>query len=230
MANWGASSTAGGADTPLQWQYVTASGTASSSRLYIYMTSSGEVHLDNVKLVEGNIADAGANLLPDGDFESGFPGPWNVSPNLAASALNSATRHAGQSSLHIVSANAGTSQSTAIWQDIGPLVTDAPYTLSYWYLPNTNGSALTIRLSGSGINSVQNVAPAQTLALLSTPGGPNSNRAKGPAIPAVWINELESNNLNGLVDNAGEHDPWVELFNAGARAGRLDWVVLNRSV
>ena len=185
VANWGSSNATGSSDALLQWQYVTADGTASSSRLYIYMASSGEVYLDDLKLVEGNTADAGVNLLPDGDFESGFPGPWNVSPNLAASALNSATRHSGQSSLHLVSANAGSSQSTAIWQDIGPLATDAPYTLSYWYLPKHQRQ----RLDDSAVGQRHQQRPKCC-------AGPNT-------CPAVYAGQPEFESREGAGHSAG---------------------------
>ena len=87
-----------------------ATGTASSSTLYIYLQSVGDVYIDDVKLVAGSVPEAGANLLPDGDFESGFPGPWTVSANLSGSALSSQTNHSSNAALHVVSTAAGTTQ------------------------------------------------------------------------------------------------------------------------
>src|SRR5258706_2422687 len=55
---------------PPQWQYVTASGTASSSTLYLYLQSAGDVYIDDIKLVSGTVPEAGANALANGDFES----------------------------------------------------------------------------------------------------------------------------------------------------------------
>lgn len=48
-----------------------------------------------------------------------------------------------------------------------------------------------------------------------TPGYANSVRAALPRFPEVWISELLPHNLTGPTDNAGEHEPWIELHNAG---------------
>jgi hypothetical protein len=216
VANWTAVSSNTNTPSAPQWQYVTATGTATTSRLYIYMASAGDVEIDDLMLVAGSVPGAGQNLVPDGDFESGFPGPWSVSSNLSGSELDSAVRHSGNAALHVVSSSAGTTQSSAIWQDIGPLETNAAYSVSFWYLPSTNGSGLTVRLSGSGISTTQNIAPLETPILLSTPGAPNSVPGPLPILPPVWINEIEPENVTGPVDDAGEHDPWVELYNAGS--------------
>ena len=49
----------------------------------------------------------------------------------------------------------------------------------------------------------------------ATPGAPNSVRASLAAFPLVWINELQAFNTNGVADNFGEPDPWIELYNNG---------------
>jgi len=57
-----------------------------------------------------------------------------------------------------------------------------------------------------------------------TPGAPNSVARTLPPFPAIWINEVLPNNISGLADNAGEREPWIELFNAGSEALNLtDW-------
>ena len=114
VGNWAAVST--NAHVTLQWTYVTATGTASSSTLYIYLQSAGDVYVDDIKLVAGSVPEAGTNVLSDGDFESGFPGPWTVSTNLASSVLSTTIKHSGNASLHVISTSAGTTQSSAIWQ------------------------------------------------------------------------------------------------------------------
>lgn len=222
VSNWAVSANSSGTNAPLRWRYVTAAGTASSSRIYIYMTSPGDVYIDDLRLVAGSTPDTGSNFIGNGDFEAGSFSPWNVSPNLVESVLDRSVHHGGGASLHLISNSAGASQGTSIWQDIGPLETDAPYVLSYWYLPSTNGSALTIRLSGSGISSTQNISPTETPTLLSTPGSANSVRSTLASFPPLWINELKPNNPGGEVDNAGEHDPWVEIYNDGDSALPLD--------
>jgi hypothetical protein len=55
-----------------------------------------------------------------------------------------------------------------------------------------------------------------------TPGFANSVAGDLPAFPSVWINEVLPNNTTGLADNAGERDPWIELYNGGAQVLNLD--------
>jgi hypothetical protein len=48
--------------------------------------------------------------------------------------------------------------------------------------------------------------------------------------PPLFVNEAIASNASGLVDPAdGQHEPWVELFNAGAEPLTLDDVVLSDS-
>jgi lamin tail-like protein/putative Ig domain-containing protein len=46
-----------------------------------------------------------------------------------------------------------------------------------------------------------------------TPGAPNSVAATLPPFDPVWLNEVQTETLVGPSDNAGDHDPWIELFN-----------------
>jgi hypothetical protein len=61
-----------------------------------------------------------------------------------------------------------------------------------------------------------------TSSVSSTPGAPNFGAHTLAAIPAVWINEILPNNTSGITDNAGEHDPWIELYNSGDTPVSLD--------
>ena len=49
----------------------------------------------------------------------------------------------------------------------------------------------------------------------ATPGRANSVRKSLDAFPAVWINEVLARNVNGPSDNAGDREPFIELFNSG---------------
>src|SRR5206468_2148411 len=82
VANWSAATVNTSTNSAPQWQRVTATGTASTSRLYIYMDSPGDVYLDDLTLVAGGTPDVGANYINNGNFETAFPGPWTVSANL----------------------------------------------------------------------------------------------------------------------------------------------------
>src|SRR6185369_2634970 len=79
VANWAAVTTNAPASGP-QWRFVTVTGTATSatsSRLYIYMTSGGDVYIDDLTLVSGSVPEVGANQIRNGNFESTFSPPWN---------------------------------------------------------------------------------------------------------------------------------------------------------
>jgi hypothetical protein len=98
-----------------------------------------------------------------------------------------------------------------------------PYTLSYWYLPSTNGLELTIRLSGSGIVSSHSISPESGPgSTLSTPGAPNSVRAALPPFPSLWLSEVQPNNASGITDNFGDTEPWIEIYNGGGTVLNLE--------
>jgi len=212
---------------PAQWVYVTATGTASSSTLYIYLQSAGDIYLDDIQLVAGSVPEAGVNRLDDGDFESGFPGPWNVSANLAGSALSTTIKRSGGGGLHLVASSGGTTQGSSIWQSISPgLNSGKTYTLSFWYLQSTNGGPLILRLSYSGIYSSVDPAPPGNNLLPATPGAINSVAASLPAFPSLWINELEAENLTGITNRAGQQTAWLELYNPGTSTVDLSGLYL----
>jgi uncharacterized protein (DUF1800 family) len=138
------------------WQFISATGTASSSLLYIYLDSVGEGYLDDIRLVEGVVPGAGVNLLRNGDFEKPLvAADWTVSPNLSGSSMVTDVKKSGNASLKLVATEPGTTQASAIWQTITPaLPTAKTYTISFWFLPSGTTARkpnITVRLSGSGI-------------------------------------------------------------------------------
>src|SRR5205085_4824096 len=89
-----------------------------------------------------------------GDFETALTGPWTVSDNHSPSALVTNIKHGGNSSLHIVATNGGTTQASAIWQTIAPALTATTnYTLSYWFRPGSNNTPLIVRFSSDWIRT-----------------------------------------------------------------------------
>jgi hypothetical protein len=207
-----------------QWQYVTVTGSATSSRLYVYLQAAGDVFIDDIQIVSGPTPGAGTNYVNNGGFETALAGPWNVTPNCINSSLSTAVVHSGNNSLHLVCNAGGTSAGDSIWQDLGPLVLNAQYTLSYWCF-STNVGTLTLRLSNSGlagtgtVRSDQFVGPPPTIVrTLYTPGATNSVRAALPPFPLLWLNEVQPNNVTGITDRLGHHHPWVELRNSGTNA------------
>jgi len=138
------------------WVYATTTGTASSSTLYIYLSGAGEVYLDDLKLVAGSVPETGVNLIKNGDFESAFPGAnwtFGTNMNLSSSVVDTSIYHGGGACLHLVSTDAGSTRESSMYQTNIAVAANATYTLSYWYVPSSNASTLTVRLSGSGILS-----------------------------------------------------------------------------
>lgn len=138
--------------TTLDWQYVTVTGTTARPLLYIYFTVPGDGYIDDLKVVRGAVPEVGQNLIRNGDFETPLStNNWTVSTNLRSSALSTEIKRSGNSSLHVVASTAGTTQESAIYQNITSNFTaNAQYTLSYWYLPSTNLThSLIVRFSGS---------------------------------------------------------------------------------
>ena len=79
----------------------------------------------------GSVAEAGPNRIKNGDFESALTPPWNVSPKLEGTVIDTAVKYAGNASLHLIATSAGTTQTNSVWQDTTPLVIGQQYTLSY---------------------------------------------------------------------------------------------------
>jgi uncharacterized protein (DUF1800 family) len=132
----------------VEWVDVKVTGTATSSTLYLYLTRPGEVLIDNVRLVAGTNL-AGANLLPNGDFELPLTNNWIVSTNASLS-TTSEIAVSGSSSLRLVVSNRGDGKDYSVYQsNIPGVVSGQTYTLSYSYIPSTNGAPLVIRLSNA---------------------------------------------------------------------------------
>jgi hypothetical protein len=54
-----------------------------------------------------------------------------------------------------------------------------------------------------------------------TPGAATLAGVTLPAFPSVWLNELQADNVTGPMDNFGQREPWVEIYNAGSNALNL---------
>ncbi len=213
VSNWATSS---------EWRQATSSGIANSSKLYVYLGAQGEVYIDDLQLVAGDVPEVGPNLLLNGGFESPLDIGWTVPTENGASEISPTIVHSGSGALHLVSTNSAVNLTTIFIQYIDlPLTNGQPYALSYWYRPTTNDLDLTIRLASSTINSTHSILP-----VTFTPGAPNSVQGALPAYPPLWINEVLPENLDSLQDNAGQRDPWIELYNSGSAPIALDGLFL----
>ena len=124
---------------------------------YVYLNVPGEGWIDDIKLVKNTAPDV--NLVRNGDFETSLTtADWNISPNMAGSAIDMTVLHSGNASLHLVATSGGTTLSSAIWQALKGFAADnsTKYTLSYWYLQSTTKlSSPTVRMStDNGLRSV----------------------------------------------------------------------------
>src|SRR6266542_2466155 len=202
------------------WRFFSYTGVASSSRLIVFLDNAvGDVYLDDLALVAGTTPAVGPNLIRNGDFEgpltTNMGGPWIFFlPGVTNSAIDTNIKHSGNGSLHLVFTPPG--GGSYLYQETLPIVTNSTYTLSYWYLPMTNDVRLTMRLSSV-------FRPSNPVKLIvSTPGTTNSVTARLPSFPPLWINEVQPENVDGIADNQGQHDPWLELYNADTNAIALD--------
>ncbi len=63
----------------------------------------------------------------------------------------------------------------------------------------------------------------------ASPGAVNPVATNLPAFPPVWLNELQAVNLTGITNAAGQHAPWVELYNASTNPVPLEGLFLSDS-
>ena len=120
-----------------------------------------------------------------------------------------------------------------------------PCTLSFWFLTSETPAVtnLTVRIISSALSIItQHPAPVRPghehprppcLAppvLSATPGAPNALTTNLPAIPPLWINEIQPANLAGPADQSGLREPWIELYNSGPSSVSLEGLYLTDSL
>ncbi|HXJ57724.1 MAG TPA: lamin tail domain-containing protein [Verrucomicrobiae bacterium] len=204
------------------WRFYSYTGVAGASppptNLLMFLNSAGDVYIDQVSLVAGSNATLGVNLLLNGSFEDGVA-PWVIGGNHSGSAVVDNIAFDGTHSLHVMATGTGTTVDSFVQALTDPLLTTGTYTFSFWYLPSTNGTGLRFRITssfGTG-NGVINYRP-----VLISPGTANSGAVTLPPFPLLYLNEVLPENLAGLLDNVGEREPWIELYNAGSTPITLD--------
>ncbi|MFP6737506.1 MAG: lamin tail domain-containing protein [Planctomycetota bacterium] len=138
----------GGGD---EWSTVSVSGTATSSRIYIYIQEAGAYLLDNISLVDTR--DPDTNLVPGGSFDNGL-GDWDARGNHSGSrwSRDGGGERFDEPALHLVSTGRGTGSANSVRLDL-PEALDrsaaVTYTLSFSYIQLSGGDTLTARLSVS---------------------------------------------------------------------------------
>jgi hypothetical protein len=199
------------------WKFFSYTGNLNptTNQFRFYLTSVGQIYVDDMALVAGPVAAVGPNLIPNGDFEGPLltndGGPWLFSqPSLSNTVITTETRHSGARGLKLVHQVAGP---TAFLAQDGLVIASAgPYTFSFWYLPITNNTTLTVSISAN--SSFRPVANVRTTP--GTPGSANTGAASLPPYDLLWLNELQAQNTVGITDNVGEREPWIELYNASS--------------
>ncbi len=149
-------------DTNITWVFVSATGTASGSNFFIYLSGAGSVYVDDVSLVRGTNAESGPNLLQNPGFEDVLSPPWNAVGNYQSSVITNLTSHSGNNCLRLIATGGGTTGSTnSVFQGFTHTNSSTRYTLSFWYLPDpgANNVNLTVRLSGSATTATVPVRP-----------------------------------------------------------------------
>lgn len=137
------------------WIYATATGKATTTpNLYIYLSGAGEAYIDDIKIVAGSVPEVGPNLVRNGDFEFALSPSWVLTSDFTNSYISSEFSRSGAGSLKIVATAGGGGSGDSVYQVVSPGLTNGQtYTVSFWYTPATRGRTLTVRLSGSLLNS-----------------------------------------------------------------------------
>ena len=208
------------------WRFYsfTAVPGVNATNLNLFLGSAGAVFVDRVSLVEGSVPEAGVNLVQNGSFETGAPGPWAAIGSHAGSAVSSEAAFDGDYSLRLAATGPGSS-GNLVAQYVTGVASNLTYTFSFWYLPSASGSTVSFRLTLTH----RSVNPINYRPVGATPGLANSSAANRAPFPPLWINEILPDNAGGLADNAGEREPWVEIYNAGSNAVNLSGWFLSDS-
>lgn len=91
------------------------------------------------------------------------------------------------------------------------------------------GTSLQLRDPAQDNSRVANWVVGDVSVALATPGATNSVFATLIAFPSLWLNEAQADNVFGPFDNAGQREPWIELFNPGTNALSLGGYFLSDS-
>jgi hypothetical protein len=194
------------------FSYSGSVGSRSGTNLSFYFgaagdTAGGDIFLDDLSFVQGSTPDAGPNLLANGGFEAGLTS-WVVGALATNSVLVTNNAHSGDVSLHLV-VGPGPASLTTFYQSITPVATSVVHTLSFYYKPGHQNNLLNARF-----NTVYKPTLNQAR-LLATPGASNATTANLPPYPPLWLSEVQPDNRSTLLDNAGQPDPWIEIYHSG---------------
>jgi hypothetical protein len=212
VSNWSLSQ-----GTGTSWRTAIASINLSStvaSNLYIFLDGPGTVDIDDLSITAQTGPTAGTDIVQNGGFESPLAGTWGAGGVMSNSAITTAVSYSGAAAMRLIATGAGgINTNSSFWQTM-PIITNTIYTLRFRYIPTTNANKLTMRFNSFARPEFIVTPPPPPP--LATPG--TTNLILDPNLPPydlVWLNELQAENVSGRIDNAGDRDPWIELYNAG---------------
>jgi hypothetical protein len=237
------------------WRFMSVSGNIANGigsgqmRLMIYLgTELGSAIIDDVSVVAGTNAGVGPNFVRNGDFEStplledpALTNSWTIGTNYTNTAIINNLVHGGNGALKIVASSFGNSFPRIISQFLSPAPeVNTTNTLSFWYWATNSSTNLNVRIQNSAQVSAatninvfivpSNYVPPQVVSPATntlSPGAANQFTTNLPPFPPLWINEVQAENLTGILDNAGEREPWIEIFNTSTSAVSLDGLYLS---
>jgi hypothetical protein len=209
------------------WKFYSFTGGGLTGvRLSLFLTNvAADVFIDDIALVEGTVAGAGTNLIMNGDFESPSLAPWVKTAIATNSAIDATQAHTGNQCLHLVF-SPGAPALTHFYQDLTNVIASGPrpsvaHTISFWYLSGTNTSLFQTRMNSIFRTSID----ARPIGF--TPGAANNIIRPLPPYPPLWLSEVQPENIAGPTDNAGDRDPWIELFLSGLNGLNLNGYYLS---
>lgn len=233
--NWGVISTA----VTNGWKFRSITGTVTNgspitlgqARLNIYLPAAGRLLIDRLSLVTGTVAEAGANLISNGTFETPLSPYWSALGNHSNSVIATTNAQSGNGCLQIVAMGPGSVPSHTITQSRSlAALPNRVLTLSYWYFEDSVVDGLTVELTHSSLLSSHGTAPVPPATPpIATPGRTNTVTAVLPPLPTLWINEVMPSNVTAWADNLGEFEPWIEIFNSGTASVDLSSCRLSNS-
>jgi hypothetical protein len=231
-------------------------GGGAAQRLAIYLGEVGSALIDDVAVVAGSNAAVGFNYVRNGDFESplidvpALTNSWFLGTNYTNfSLIVGDLVHSGSGAFKIAGTQAGTYAANSL-RAISQWLSPAPplastNTLSFWYWATNSATNLFVRiingnnLSAGPANTATNInifiTPSNYVeaVLVSmatnalTPGSANQMTTNLAPFPSLWINELQADNVTGILDSYGEHDPWIEIYNSSTNVVSLDGLYLS---
>ena len=238
------------------WRFFSASGSigagdvsgSTAMRLLVYLGETGSALIDDLSIVAGTNAAVGFNFVRNGNFETpfdtGFSNSWFFGTNYTNTLIVNDLVHSGNGSMKIIGESPGAALPPTFSKSIQQFLDPAPApnstnTLSFWYWATNSATNLFLRIrnspaltvGGNGTNIqifyVVNTGPPIPATNYFSPGSNNITRATLPAFPSLWINRVQAENVTGLIDGYGEHDPWIEIYNSGNTAVSLDGLYLS---